>query len=47
MVEALADRVVVVADGRVAHQGSAAALLADDEAVTALLGVGTRLGSAS
>lgn len=47
VVEALADRVVVVADGRVAHQGSAAALLADDEAVTALLGVGTRLGSAS
>ena len=47
VVGALADRVVVVADGRVAHQGSAAALLADDEAVTALLGVGTRLGSTS
>ena len=47
VVQALADRGVVVADGRVAHQGPTAAFLADEQAVTALLGVGTRMGSAS
>jgi branched-chain amino acid transport system ATP-binding protein len=42
VVEALADDVIVVADGRVAHRGPARDFLADHAAVTSLLGVGTR-----
>jgi len=46
VVDALADDVVVIADGRVAHRGPAREFLADHAAVTALLGVGTRAVSA-
>ena len=42
VVETLADDVVVIADGRVAHRGPARDFLADQAAVTSLLGVGTR-----
>lgn len=42
VVEALADDVVVIADGGVAHRGPARDFLADQAAVTSLLGVGTR-----
>ena len=42
VVETLADDVVVIADGRVAHSGPARDFLADQAAVTSLLGVGTR-----
>ncbi len=47
VVDALADHVLVLADGRVAHRGPAHEFLADHAAVTALLGVGTRAASAS
>ncbi len=46
VVDALADDVVVIADGRVAHRGPAREFLADHAVVTALLGVGTRAVSA-
>jgi branched-chain amino acid transport system ATP-binding protein len=42
VVEALADDAVVIADGQVAHRGPAKDFLADQAAVTSLLGVGTR-----
>jgi len=42
VVESLADDVVVIADGRVAHRGPAKDFLADRAAVLSLLGVGTR-----
>jgi branched-chain amino acid transport system ATP-binding protein len=42
VVGALADDVVVIADGRVAHRGPAKDFLADEATVTSLLGVGTR-----
>jgi branched-chain amino acid transport system ATP-binding protein len=42
VVGALADDVVVIADGRVAHRGAARDFLADETAVTSLLGVGTK-----
>ena len=42
VVETLADDVVVIADVRVAHRGPARDFLADQAAVTSLLGVGTR-----
>ena len=37
----LADRAVVMADGRVVHTGDAAELLDDDQRVVSLLGVGS------
>jgi branched-chain amino acid transport system ATP-binding protein len=42
VVGALADEVVVIADGQVAHRGPAREFLADRTAVLSLLGVGTR-----
>ncbi|WP_407913772.1 ABC transporter ATP-binding protein [Kitasatospora sp. NE20-6] len=42
LVRRLADRCAVLADGRTAHQGVAADLLADEEAARRLLGVGGR-----
>ncbi|WP_405013188.1 ABC transporter ATP-binding protein [Kitasatospora sp. NBC_01539] len=42
LVRRLADRCAVLADGRTAHQGAAADLLADEEAARRLLGVGGR-----
>jgi branched-chain amino acid transport system ATP-binding protein len=47
VVDALADHVLVLADGRVAHRGPAREFLADHAAVTSLLGVATRAASAS
>ncbi|MER7750939.1 ABC transporter ATP-binding protein [Kitasatospora sp. NPDC097643] len=42
LVRRLAGTCAVLADGRTAHQGDTAALLADEEAARRLLGVGTR-----
>ncbi|MEV7021408.1 ABC transporter ATP-binding protein [Kitasatospora sp. NPDC093558] len=42
LVRRLAGTCVVLADGRTAHQGDTAALLADEDAARRLLGVGTR-----
>ncbi len=47
VVDALADHVLVIADGRVAHRGPAGEFLTDHAAVTSLLGVGTRAVSPS
>ena len=47
LVRRLAHRCAVLADGRTAHQGLAAELLADEEASRRLLGVGNRRPAAT